>query len=471
MRAAGAAPAAAAVRRVHARMRGSRRDTSASLTHPPAWATGALRVHHAIHALDGFIDLRRALEADGHRIHRAQVHDKLHGGVAVLGFGETPLAAQLHADHSHTLGVNLFGVRGHFVHVADRIHVPLVGRVHAGAVVVDAREQEVQPLVPGDGAQRGQTVDAGAVREDDLLALRLRKPVLQGAIVGLPGRRAQAVQQHDIDVLGLQLAAEVVDLRPRRGARTRCAVLGHQPVALAGQSLESDAEHLRHAAIAFGGFEEADAAVVSVTDQAGESFLAKFALHPAAKRAGAQGDPRDFDIALAEGNPVGGQPLLGLCAEPCEGGSAETCGQKIASGGSIHHPPPWETLYHFRAPAWLGGALLAARMTSFSRKRAVMLCIYNGDAVFDWDDNNLRKIRAHRIKRGDVEQALSNGPILIYEQAVGGEPRFVYYGETDAGQLLAVVLTERDERIRVVTAYRLDAGQKKDHFVRRLRGE
>ena len=91
--------------------------------------------------------------------------------------------------------------------------------------------------------------------------------------------------------------------------------------------------------------------------------------------------------------------------------------------------------------------------------------------MFDWDDNNLRKIRAHRIKRGDVEQALSNGPILIYEQTVGGEPRFVYYGETEAGRLIAVVLTERDGRIRVVTAYKLDAGQKKDYLARRLRGE
>jgi uncharacterized DUF497 family protein len=78
-----------------------------------------------------------------------------------------------------------------------------------------------------------------------------------------------------------------------------------------------------------------------------------------------------------------------------------------------------------------------------------MLCIYNGDAVFDWDDNNLRKIRAHRIKRGAVEEALSNSPILIYEQSVGGEPRFVYYGESGAGRLLAVVLTERGYRIRV----------------------
>jgi len=85
--------------------------------------------------------------------------------------------------------------------------------------------------------------------------------------------------------------------------------------------------------------------------------------------------------------------------------------------------------------------------------------------------NNLRKIRAHRIKRADVEQALSNGPIPIYEQSAGGEARFVYYGETDAGRLLAVVLTERDDRIRVVTAYPLDAGQKRDYFARRLRGE
>lgn len=57
--------------------------------------------------------------------------------------------------------------------------------------------------------------------------------------------------------------------------------------------------------------------------------------------------------------------------------------------------------------------------------------------VFDWDENNLRKIRAHRFKRQEVELGLSNGPILIYEQNGQGEPRYVYYCETDAGRLLA----------------------------------
>jgi uncharacterized DUF497 family protein len=49
--------------------------------------------------------------------------------------------------------------------------------------------------------------------------------------------------------------------------------------------------------------------------------------------------------------------------------------------------------------------------------------------------------------------------------------RYVYYGETDSGRLLVVVPVERGESIRVVTAYDLDAGQKKDCLARRLRGE
>ena len=92
-------------------------------------------------------------------------------------------------------------------------------------------------------------------------------------------------------------------------------------------------------------------------------------------------------------------------------------------------------------------------------------------AVFDWDRNSLRKIRAHRIKQVEVEQALSRHPILIYEQDANGEVRYVYYGETERDRMIAVVLTEREERIRVITAYDLDAGQKRDYLNRRAQGE
>jgi len=91
--------------------------------------------------------------------------------------------------------------------------------------------------------------------------------------------------------------------------------------------------------------------------------------------------------------------------------------------------------------------------------------------MFDWDRNNLGKIRSHRISQEEAEQALSNDPIPIYEQDVEGEPRFVYYGETNAARLFAVIVTERGDRIRVVTAYDLDAGQKRDYLNRRSQGE
>jgi len=91
--------------------------------------------------------------------------------------------------------------------------------------------------------------------------------------------------------------------------------------------------------------------------------------------------------------------------------------------------------------------------------------------MFEWDRNNLRKIRAHRIKREEPEEALLNDPIPVYEQDVEGECRFVYYGETDAGRFLAAIVTERGDRIRVVTAHDLDAGQRRDYIERRMQGE
>lgn len=90
---------------------------------------------------------------------------------------------------------------------------------------------------------------------------------------------------------------------------------------------------------------------------------------------------------------------------------------------------------------------------------------------FDWDHSNLGKIKAHRVEVAEVEQALLNDPLLIYDQDAAGEIRYVYYGETDRSRLLAIVLTERSQKIRVITAYDLDAGQKRDYLERRIQEE
>jgi len=92
-------------------------------------------------------------------------------------------------------------------------------------------------------------------------------------------------------------------------------------------------------------------------------------------------------------------------------------------------------------------------------------------ATFEWDRNNLTKIRAHGITREEAEQTLLNDPIPVYEQEVEGEPPFVYYGETSAGRLLAAIVTERAGKIRVVTAYDLGSGQKREYLERRAQGE
>ena len=87
--------------------------------------------------------------------------------------------------------------------------------------------------------------------------------------------------------------------------------------------------------------------------------------------------------------------------------------------------------------------------------------------MFDWDRHNLKKIKAHGLEPAEVEHALTSSPILVYEQDADGEARWVYYGETARLRLLAVVVTERQGRIRVITAYELDAGQKRDYLERR----
>ena len=90
--------------------------------------------------------------------------------------------------------------------------------------------------------------------------------------------------------------------------------------------------------------------------------------------------------------------------------------------------------------------------------------------MFDWDENNLRKIRKHRISQCEAEEALLSDAILVYEQYVAGETRLFYYGETAAGRLLGVVVNEGRNKLRVVTAYDLGARQKREYLIRRFEG-
>ena len=73
--------------------------------------------------------------------------------------------------------------------------------------------------------------------------------------------------------------------------------------------------------------------------------------------------------------------------------------------------------------------------------------------VFDWDRDNTKHIGRHKVRPAEAEQVLHNDPVTVQYQDHDGEERVMVLGQTNAGRLLAVICTERNDRIRVVTAY------------------
>jgi uncharacterized DUF497 family protein len=79
---------------------------------------------------------------------------------------------------------------------------------------------------------------------------------------------------------------------------------------------------------------------------------------------------------------------------------------------------------------------------------------------FDWDAANLEHITRHGISAEECEQAYLNGPLVIEQQVRKGENRHLCLGETLDGRLLTLVVTERQGRIRVVTAHPMHSKQR-----------
>jgi uncharacterized DUF497 family protein len=68
------------------------------------------------------------------------------------------------------------------------------------------------------------------------------------------------------------------------------------------------------------------------------------------------------------------------------------------------------------------------------------------DALFDWDDANIGHIAEHEAMLGDLFE-------YDFDSEEGDEKRWSYLAETSQGRILRVLITMRDERMRVVTAF------------------
>ena len=92
---------------------------------------------------------------------------------------------------------------------------------------------------------------------------------------------------------------------------------------------------------------------------------------------------------------------------------------------------------------------------------------------FEWDDprepvGNTRHVARHGVTRTEAEQALTDPHGFdAPAYATATEERYAYVGATEAGQVLFVVYTERNGRIRIITGYRAEEEEVEEYYRRR----
>jgi uncharacterized DUF497 family protein len=72
---------------------------------------------------------------------------------------------------------------------------------------------------------------------------------------------------------------------------------------------------------------------------------------------------------------------------------------------------------------------------------------------FEWDSGNVEKSRAkHQVSVREAEELFLNGPQVVEDDRHSGrENRWLAFGHTDDGRLLACAFTVRDARLRVIS--------------------
>ena len=92
-----------------------------------------------------------------------------------------------------------------------------------------------------------------------------------------------------------------------------------------------------------------------------------------------------------------------------------------------------------------------------------MISVYR-PSEFEWDKGNTGKNKKHGIEDPESEEAFLDGNKVILKDAVhsAAEERLILLGKTKPGKLLYIVFTIRKNRIRIVSARRVN---KKEVFL------
>jgi uncharacterized DUF497 family protein len=84
--------------------------------------------------------------------------------------------------------------------------------------------------------------------------------------------------------------------------------------------------------------------------------------------------------------------------------------------------------------------------------------------AFEWDEGNASKNwTRHQISQTEAEQVFLNRPIVVIGDRAHSttEVRYFAFGQTDAGQGLAIVFTLRGRLLRVISARPMSQRERK----------
>jgi uncharacterized DUF497 family protein len=82
---------------------------------------------------------------------------------------------------------------------------------------------------------------------------------------------------------------------------------------------------------------------------------------------------------------------------------------------------------------------------------------------FDWDAANVGHIRRHAVTPFEVEEVVGRPHVTIPAKTIRGEERWELFGKTASDRYLVVVFTIRRRRFRTVTAYEMNAAERRKY--------
>jgi uncharacterized DUF497 family protein len=80
---------------------------------------------------------------------------------------------------------------------------------------------------------------------------------------------------------------------------------------------------------------------------------------------------------------------------------------------------------------------------------------------FDWDEHKIGHIAEHDVTPEEAEQVLLGDSLEVdFNPVSNGEERWPYFGKTDRGRVLTVIIPLRGEKMQVVTAFDAESRDK-----------